>query len=197
MPDNPDAPSTGTAIGPWRRRTRRLAYENDWIQVHHDEVTRPNGEPGIYGVVHFRNRAVGIVAIDDADRVVLVGQHRYTLDRYSWEIAEGGVDDGEELIDGARRELREETGCEAASWREIGPFDMSNSITDETGMLYLATGLTDGDAAPDATEDLIVKRVPFAEVMAMLDRGEITDVMSQLALERVARLRLAEGGTRA
>jgi 8-oxo-dGTP pyrophosphatase MutT (NUDIX family) len=196
MPDNPDPSSTGTAVGPWRRRNRRLAYENDWIQVHHDEVTRPNGEPGIYGVVHFRNRAVGIVAIDDADRVVLVGQHRYTLDRYSWEIAEGGVEGDEDLIDGARRELREETGCEAASWREIGAFDMSNSITDETGMLYLATGLTDGDAAPDATEDLIVRRVPFDEVMSMLDRGEITDVMSQLALERVARLRLAEEWSR-
>lgn len=196
MPDNPDPWSTGTAVGPWRRRNRRLAYENDWIQVHHDEVTRPNGEPGIYGVVHFRNRAVGIVAIDDADRVVLVGQHRYTLDRYSWEIAEGGVEGDEDLIDGARRELREETGCDATSWREIGAFDMSNSITDETGMLYLATGLTDGDAAPDATEDLIVRRVPFDEVMSMLDRGEITDVMSQLALERVARLRLAEGWSR-
>ncbi len=116
-----------TPVGPWRRRSRRLAYENPWIQVHHDEVTRPDGEPGIYGVVHFRTRAVGVVAIDDEDRVILVGQHRYTLDRYTWEIPEGGVPPDEDLLAGARRELREETGCEAAAWREIGAFDTSNS----------------------------------------------------------------------
>jgi 8-oxo-dGTP pyrophosphatase MutT (NUDIX family) len=181
-----------TPVGPWRRRSRRLAYENPWIQVHHDEVTRPDGEPGIYGVVHFRTRAIGVVAIDDEDRVVLVGQHRYTLDRYTWEIPEGGVPPDENLLAGARRELREETGYEAEAWREIGAFDTSNSITDEIGMLYLATGLTDGEASPDATEDLVVRRVPFDEVVAMMDRGEITDAMSQLALERVARLRAAE-----
>ena len=111
-----------------------LAYENAWIQVHHDEVTRPDGQPGIYGVVHFRTRAVGVVAIDDEDRVVLVGQYRYTLDRYSWEIPEGGVPFDEDPLDGARRELREETGLEAATWREIGAFDLSNSITDEIGV---------------------------------------------------------------
>jgi len=193
MPEQDD-PADVTVVGPWRRRSRRLTYENAWIQVHHDEVTRPNGEPGIYGVVHFRTRAVGIVAIDDEDRVVLVGQHRYTLDRYTWEIPEGGVPPDEDLLEGARRELREETGCEADQWRAIGAFDTSNSITDEIGMLYLATGLTDGEATPDATEDLIVRRIPFGEVMAMLDRDEITDAMSQLALERVARLRAARAG---
>jgi 8-oxo-dGTP pyrophosphatase MutT (NUDIX family) len=193
--DKPTTPSP-TRIGPWRRRSRRLAYENPWIQVHHDEVTRPDGEPGIYGVVHFRTRAIGVVAIDAEDRVVLVGQHRYTLDRYTWEIPEGGVPPDEDLLAGARRELREETGCEATVWHEIGAFDTSNSITDEIGMLYLATGLTDGAASPDATEDLVVRRIPFSEVMAMMDRGEITDAMSQLALERVARLRVAESPDR-
>ncbi len=155
-------------------------------------MTRPDGQPGIYGVVHFRSRAVGVVAIDDLDRVVLVGQFRYTLDRYSWEIPEGGVPFDEDPLEGARRELREETGIEAATWREIATFDLSNSITDETGLLYLATDLTDGAAAPDPTEDLRLRRVPFDEVMAMVDRGEIPDAMSQLALERVARLRAAE-----
>ena len=196
MPADQPKPVSSTPVGPWRRRSRRLAYENAWIQVHHDEVTRPDGEPGIYGVVHFRTKAVGIVAIDDEDRVVLVGQHRYTIDRYSWEIPEGGVPYDEDPVDGARRELREETGCEAATWREIGQFDLSNSITDETGVLYLATGLTEGASSPDATEDLRVRRVPFGEVMAMVDRGEIPDAMSQLALERVARLRVAEGSRR-
>jgi 8-oxo-dGTP pyrophosphatase MutT (NUDIX family) len=190
--DADPAPDPATA-NPWRRHSRRLTYENDWIQVYHDDVTRPDGAPGIYGVVHFRTRAVGIVPIDERDRVLLVGQYRYTLDRYSWEIPEGGVPYDEDPLEGARRELREETGCTAGTWREIGRFDLSNSVTDETGVLYLATDLADGEAAPDGTEDLRVRRVPFVEVMAMLDRGEITDGMSQIALERVARLRAAEG----
>jgi 8-oxo-dGTP pyrophosphatase MutT (NUDIX family) len=134
-----------------------------------------------------------VVAIDEEDRVVLVGQFRYALDRYSWEISEGGVPYDEDPLEGARRELREETGITAATWREIGRIDLSNSITDETGVLYLATGLTDGDAAPDGTEALDVRRVPFDEAMRMIDRGEIPDAMSQLALERVARLRQGAG----
>ena len=106
--------------GPWMRNTRRVAYENPWITIWHDEVTRPDGEPGIYGVVHFANLAVGVLALDDADRVLLVGQHRYALDAYSWEIPEGGVPIGETPLEGAQRELREETGMDAATWREIG-----------------------------------------------------------------------------
>jgi 8-oxo-dGTP pyrophosphatase MutT (NUDIX family) len=193
MPHPGDRASDPSPASPWRRHSRRLAYENAWIQVHHDEVTRPDGQPGVYGVVHFRTRAVGVVAIDEEDRVVLVGQFRYALDRYSWEISEGGVPYDEDPLEGARRELREETGITAATWREIGRFDLSNSITDETGVLYLATGLTDGDAAPDGTEALDVRRVPFDEAMRMIDRGEIPDAMSQLALERVARLRQGAG----
>jgi 8-oxo-dGTP pyrophosphatase MutT (NUDIX family) len=129
------------------------------------------------------------VSIDDQDRVVLVGQFRYTMGHYSWEIPEGGVPDGEDPLEGARRELREETGCEASTWREIGRLELSNSISDEIGFIYLATGLTEGAAEPDPTEDLRVRRVPFVEVMAMVDRGEIPDALSQIALERVARLR--------
>ncbi len=197
MPDPEPTRSSRTAPpepvdandNPWRRHSRRLAYENPWIEVHHDEVTRPDGQPGIYGVVHFRGRAVGIVAIDDEDRVVLVGQFRYTMGHYSWEIPEGGVPVGEDPLEGARRELREETGVEATTWREIGGLEISNSISDEVGFMYLATGLTQGTAEPDPTEDLRVRRVPFGEVMAMVDRGEIPDALSQLALERVARLR--------
>ena len=171
---------------PWRRRSRRTAYENAWITVWHDEVTRPDGRPGIYGVVHFGNLAVGVVAIDGDDQVVLVGQDRYTLDAWSWEIPEGGVPPTEDPVEGARRELREETGFEAAEWREIGRVHLSNSVTDEAGILYLATGLTAGQATPDGTEAIEVRLVPFDEALAMTLDGRITDILSVAAIQRVA-----------
>jgi 8-oxo-dGTP pyrophosphatase MutT (NUDIX family) len=176
--------------GPWTRRTRRVAYENPWITIWHDEVIRPDGEPGIYGVVHFANLAVGVLALDDAGRVLLVGQHRYALDRYSWEIPEGGVPAGESAEDGARRELREETGIEATDWIEISRSHLSNSVSDEEAVLYLATGLTHGVATPDGTESLAVRWVPFDEVLAMTMDGRITDAMTILAVQRAALTRL-------
>ena len=124
--------------GRFVRHSRRVAYENAWITVWHDEVSRPDGSPGIYGVVHFANLAAGVVALDDDDRIVLVGQHRYTLDRWSWEIPEGGVPPSETPLEGAQRELREETGLEAREWRELGRFDLSNSVTDEEAVLFEA-----------------------------------------------------------
>jgi 8-oxo-dGTP pyrophosphatase MutT (NUDIX family) len=168
------------------RRSRRVAYDNPWITVWHDEVDRPDGSPGIYGVVHFANLAAGVVALDDQDRTVLVGQHRYTLDTYSWEIPEGGVPDGETALDGARRELREETGVEAGTWRELVRVDLSNSISDEQAVLFLATDLTHGEASPDPTEALGLRWVPFDEALAMTLDGRITDAMSVIAIQRVA-----------
>ncbi len=165
-------------VGPWRRRTRRTAYENPWLQVFHDEVDRPDGSPGIYGVVSFRTQAVGVVAVGDDGRLLLVGQHRYTLDEYSWEIPEGGVDDGETLEAGARRELREETGFEAAAWRQLCRITISNSVTDERGALFLAEGLIAGDAAPEATEDLALRWATLDEVLAEIAAGAIHDVMT-------------------
>lgn len=176
---------------PWRRTSRRIAYENPWLTVWHDEVIRPDGQPGIYGVVHFANVAVGVVVLDAHDRVLLVGQHRYALDHYSWEIPEGGVPDGETPIDGARRELREETGVEAETWHELGRIHLSNSVTDESGVLYLATGVTHGAAAPDGTEQLEVQWVPFEQALAMTLDGRITDAMSVTGIQRVALARLA------
>jgi 8-oxo-dGTP pyrophosphatase MutT (NUDIX family) len=181
-------------VSPWRRRSRRVAYENEWITVFHDEVTRPDGQPGIYGVVHYGGLAVGIVPIDDADRVVLVGQFRYTLDAYSWEIPEGGVPADEDPLQGARRE---ETGLEAAEWRELGRIHLSNSISDEAGIFYLATGLTEGTASPDGTEELEVRRLPFDEAVAMTRDGRITDVLSMVAIQAVALERLAGRAARA
>jgi 8-oxo-dGTP pyrophosphatase MutT (NUDIX family) len=173
-------------IGPWRRYRRRVAYENAWITIWHDEVTRPDGNAGIYGVVHFANLAVGVVVLDDQDRVLLVGQHRYALDTYSWEIPEGGVPFDEDPLEGARRELREETGYEADSWRELIRFDLSNSVSDERGVAYLATGLQEGEARPDETEELTIRWVPFDDALAMVERGEIRDALSQLGLLKVS-----------
>lgn len=194
MSDETNQPPT--PVGDWARRTRRTAYENPWITIWHDEVIRPDGSDGIYGVVHLANLAVGVVAIDDQDRVVLVGQHRYTLDTFSWELPEGGVPAGEDALTGAQRELREETGVEAADWEEIVRVDLSNSVTDEQAVLYLATGLSHGEAQPDATEALTVRWIPFDEAVAMTGDGRITDVMSVLGIERVAlrRLQAASSG---
>jgi 8-oxo-dGTP pyrophosphatase MutT (NUDIX family) len=184
-----DAPAIATS-GPWTRHARRVAYENPWIVVWHDDVTRPDGGPGIYGVVHFRNAASGVVVLDDSDRLLLVGQHRYALDAYSWEIPEGGVAPNEDPLDGIQRELREETGVSAREWRQIATYALSNSITDEVGLLWLATGLSDGEAAPDPTEDLAVRWVPFDEALAMTVDGRITDAVSIIGIQRVALTRL-------
>ena len=178
------------------RHNRRVAYENAWITVWHDEVSRPDGSPGIYGVVHFENLATGVVALDDRDRIVLVGQHRYTLDAYSWEVPEGGVPAGETALEGAQRELREETGVQARTWIELARVDLSNSISDERAVLFLATDLTHGEAEPDATEALEVRWVLFDEALAMTLDGRITDVMSVAAIQRVALARLAAAASR-
>lgn len=182
------------ANGPWTRHSRRIAYENPWITVWHDEVTRPDGMPGIYGVVHFETLAVGILALDDADRVLLVGQHRYALDEYSWEIPEGGVPAGESPLEGARRELREETGTEASTWRELARSHLSNSVSDELAVLFLATGLTPGVATPDGTEALEIRWRPFDEVLARTLDGRITDALTVLAVQRVALDRAGAAG---
>jgi 8-oxo-dGTP pyrophosphatase MutT (NUDIX family) len=181
-----------TASGPWRRHSRRVGYENAWITIWHDEVTRPDGAPGVYGVVHFANLAAGVLVLDDADRVLLVGQHRYALDAYSWEIPEGGVPAGESALDGARRELLEETGVEATEWRELARVHLSNSVSDELAVLFVAWGLRHGDATPDGTEQLVIRWLPFAEVLAMTLDGRITDAMTVVAVERMALLRALE-----
>lgn len=175
--------------GPWLRRSRRIAYENAWVTVWHDEVTRPDGQPGIYGLVHFANLAVGVVVLDEDDRVLLVGQHRYALDAMSWEIPEGGVPAGESALQGAARELREETGVEAADWRELARLHLSNSVSDEAAILFSARAVTHGEADPEGTEQLEVRWVPFEEALAMTLDGRITDALTVCGIERVALLR--------
>lgn len=190
-PSQPPAPLV--AVGPWRRRSRTTPYANAWIEVFHDEVDRPDGGPGVYGVVHFRSLAVGVVAVDGDGRILLVGQHRYTLDAYSWEIPEGGVEPGEAPEAGARRELAEETGYEALAWRELCRFSLSNSVTDERGVLFLATDLRPGVAAPEPTEDLALRWATLDETLAEIDAGEIHDIMTIAGITRYA-LAVRDGG---
>lgn len=192
VPDMSDITSQPQLVGPWRRRSRHIAYSNPWLEVFHDEVDRPDGSPGIYGVVHFRTQAVGVVAMGDDGRLLLVGQHRYTLDEYSWEIPEGGVEDGEPLVEGAKRELREETGYDAADWRQLCRMTVSNSVTDERGAIFLATGLRAGEATPEATEDLAVRWATLDEVLAEIESGVIHDVITLAGVSRYA-LELAQG----
>lgn len=176
---------------PWTTLRSQIGYENPWIQVIHNEVLTPAGDPGVYGVVHFRNIAVGAVPIDADGATYLVGQFRYPLGRYSWEIPEGGSSSGDPLAD-AQRELREETGLVAASWQQILRLDLSNSVTDEQALVWLAYGLTPGTAQPDADERLEIRRLPFAQAVEMALAGEITDAISVAALLRV-RLMAATG----
>jgi 8-oxo-dGTP pyrophosphatase MutT (NUDIX family) len=175
-----------TADGPWRRLGRRVAYQNPWLTVWHDDVIRPDGAPGIYGVVHFANRAIGILALDEEDRVLLVGQHRYPLAAYTWEIPEGGGGLDESPLEAARRELAEETGFRAGSWRELGRAALSNSVTDELAVFFIATELRAGAAAPEGTEELQTRWVPFDEAVAMTLDGRIDDALSTLAIQREA-----------
>ncbi len=181
-----DGEQLAAGDSPWQRLERRVAYENPWLTVWHDEVIRPDGAPGIYGVVHFANRAIGVLAIDERDRVLLVGQHRYPLDAYSWEIPEGGGGPNESEIDAARRELAEETGYRAATWRELGRAALSNSVTDELAVFFVATDLEGGAASPEGTEELQARWVAFDEALAMTLDGRISDALTMLAVQREA-----------
>jgi 8-oxo-dGTP pyrophosphatase MutT (NUDIX family) len=167
---------------PWRTLSSREVYENNCIRLREDEVVRPDGNPGIYGVVHFRNVAVGVLALEDDDSIYLVGQYRYTLDRYSWEIPEGGCPETEDTLSAAQRELEEETGLRAQTWKQLGEAHLSNSVTDELAVWFLAVGLTRGKHSPEGTEKLEVRRVPFDEALRMVLAGEITDALSMLAI---------------
>ncbi|HSC75049.1 MAG TPA: NUDIX hydrolase [Pseudomonadales bacterium] len=176
--------------GSWQQLDQQLVYENPWISVTHENVLIPAGTAGIYGVVHFKNRAVGVVPLDSDGCVWLVKQFRYTLNQYSIEIPEGGSPLSENMLDTAKRELREETGLTANNWKHLLDLHTSNSVTDESGAIYLAQGLVKGEMHLEATEDIEVLRVPLTEAIDWIFAGKITDslsVMGLLATERRVR----------
>jgi 8-oxo-dGTP pyrophosphatase MutT (NUDIX family) len=173
------------AENPWQTVSSKQVYDNPWITLREDQVIRPDGEPGLYGVVHYKNVAVGVLPIED-DHTYLVGQYRYPLERYSWEIPEGGCPEGEEPLRAAQRELREETGFEARRWQMLGEAYLSNSVADEYAVWFLATGLVPGERRPEGTEKLSVRRLPLREALAMALNGEITDALSLVAITSYA-----------
>jgi ADP-ribose pyrophosphatase len=180
------------ARNPWTRLDSALKYENPWIRVVEDQVLNPAGKPGIYGTIHYQHLAIGIVPIDPEGFTWLVGQYRYPLNRYSWELPEGGGGLDVPALESARRELKEETGLTARCWQEIQRLNLSNSISDEASIAFLAWDLEEGEAAPEENEQLRVRRMPFSEAVAMAISGEITDAISVGALLRV-RLMALEG----
>lgn len=170
----------------WKKLSSRLVWENDWLGVYEDDVINPGGGRNRYGHVHFKNRAVAIVPLDDDGDTWLVGQDRYTLGEWSWELPMGGAPLDEDPLAAAKRELREETGLTAGDWSELMRLHTSNSITNEVGVVFVARNLTQGATDFEETEDLEIRKLPLAEAVAMARNGEITDAISVAALLRVS-----------
>lgn len=174
---------------PWKILDTEIPYENNWIKVVHQNVINPSGGKGIYGTVHFKNIAVGVVPLDADENTWLVGQYRFPLNEYSWEIPEGGCPNGEEVLDTAVRELKEETGLIAQKWTLISKLHTSNSVCNEVAYIFLAEDLSISEAEPEETEQLAVLKVPFKEALQMVLEDKITDSMSVAGILKVARLK--------
>lgn len=172
---------------PWKTLSEREVYSNPWIRVSHHEVINPSGGEGIYGVISFRNKAIGVVPLDEELNTYLVGQFRYTLNEYSWEIPEGGGPEGEEPSLTAERELQEETGLKAGQMELLGKIHTSNSVTDEVGYIFLATELSQLESSPEETEDITVWKLPLRDAVKMVEEGKITDSLSMAGLLLAAR----------
>ena len=180
----------GNPQNPWKILDQKMVYENPWISLTEFRVLNPSGGKGIYGKVHFKNTAIGIIPLDSEFHVYLVGQYRFPLDQYSWEIPEGGGAAWEDPLSAAKRELLEETGLVAKEWVSLFNMHLSNSVSDELAIIYLARELELHKAMPEETESLTVKRIPFEEAVDMLGSGLITDSMSVAAIQQVQLLLL-------
>lgn len=170
---------------PWTNLSSKHIYENPWISLTEHQVLNPAGGPGIYGLMHFKNMAIGVLTLDEAMNITLVGQYRYPIEQYSWEIPEGGGLLGTDPLDGAKRELLEETGLKAERWDELMRMHLSNSVSDEAAYIYLARELSQHQACPEDTEELRIWTLPFEAAYQMVCRSEITDSMSVAAILRL------------
>jgi 8-oxo-dGTP pyrophosphatase MutT (NUDIX family) len=169
-------------VNPWKIHTSEQKYDNPWISVTEHSVTTPGGEPGIYGVVHFKNYAIAVLPIDDDGNAYLVGQYRFATQEYSWEVPEGGGKMDQSPLESAMRELKEETGLEAEQWSMIHELHLSNSATDERGFVFVAKKLKQGKSEPEDTEDLKVEKIPFEELYQRVMRGEYRDALTIVAV---------------
>ena len=171
---------------PWKVNSEKIIYENKWISLTEYDVINPSGNPGIYGKVHYKNIAVGVVPLDEENNTFLVGQYRFTLNEYSWEMPEGGCPIGEEtVLETAKRELLEETGLIAEEWNEIAKLHLSNSVSDEVAFVFIARNLSQHSANPEETEDLKVWKLPFDEAFEMVMQSKITDAFTVAAFLKV------------
>ena len=181
-----------TQTNPWTILSSEKIYDNPWIGVTEHQVLNPSGGRGIYGIVHFKNAAIGVVALDEENHIYLVGQYRLALEQFTWEIPEGGGPLGVDPLVSAKRELLEETGLVASDWKLIVKMHLSNSVCDEAGAVYLARGLEQRTAEPEETEQLYIKRVPFEAAYQMVKNHEITDSLSIAAIQKI-KLMMLEG----
>lgn len=184
MPGESSPPGPAPLPDPWVVRGTREVYANPWIRVREDDVLRPDGSPGIYGVVELRTRCLGAVPLLSDGSTMLVGQHRYTLGEWTWEVPQGGGAMDADPLAEIERELREETGLAARRWTSLGPVLVSNSVTDERGLLWLAEDCVQGVAAPEPSEQLLSWRLPLADAVAMALDGRVSDSVSVAALLR-------------
>ena len=175
---------------PWLITAEKIIYDNPWIGLTEYQVINPSGNPGIYGKVRFKNFAIGVIPLDAEMNTYLVGQFRFALGQYSWEIPEGGGPLGTDPLESAKRELLEETGLKASRWTEIQRMHLSNSVSDELSIIYLAQGLQQFEAEPEDTEQLIIKKVPFTEVYEMVCEGKITDSISVAGILKIRLMKL-------
>jgi len=177
---------------PWQIISKKEIYDNNWLTVTHFDVINPSGGKGIYGKVHFKNIAIGIVPLDEYMNTYLVGQYRFPIEQYSWEIPEGGGPLNDDPLHSAQRELLEEAGLKAVRWIKILDMHLSNSVSDEACAVYIATGLSQHSAMPEETEQLLIKKIPFDEVYQMVQTGKITDAVTVAAVLKT-KLMLLDG----